>query len=57
VPAQRKKAWVHRCPRCHARTVQQAVRKGVLERMFLALVRQRAYLCRKCGRRFYDVRS
>ena len=51
----RKRESVHRCPRCRGLEIEQAPRKNTLERVFLALVRQRAYRCRRCDRRFYDI--
>jgi DNA-directed RNA polymerase subunit RPC12/RpoP len=47
---------VHRCPQCHSHEIERAARKGVGERMFLLLARQRPYRCLKCGSRFYDRR-
>ncbi len=55
VRSPRKREWVHRCPRCRAIEIEQSPRKNALERVFLALVRQRAYRCRRCDRRFYDI--
>lgn len=45
----------HVCPRCESRSVQQDLsRPPAVQRMLLALLRQRRYNCRDCDRRFRD---
>lgn len=45
----------HVCPRCESRSVQQDLsRPPAAQRMLLALLRQRRYVCRDCDRRFRD---
>jgi predicted Zn-ribbon and HTH transcriptional regulator len=44
-----------RCPLCHSKRIHQSRRKGIFERMLLAMLFVKPLRCEQCDYRFFRI--